>query len=171
MPPVEEIDEFDDDVSHLWDYTTDPRARRVIYSPRSSLHDGILGQSLPTSSSKPPPTPSLPQPPPTPPLPPPPPTPPLPPPIHWCWSVYSSSKKIKAPLCGARRPPSGAPWASGAPGARLGRQAPPVWRQAHFWGARRPSGTSGAPPSGAPGALLGGQAPPVWRQAPLWPAF
>ncbi|GMN71004.1 hypothetical protein TIFTF001_054561, partial [Ficus carica] len=70
----------------------------------------------PTSSSKPPPTPSLP--------PPPPPTPSLPPPIHWCWSFYSSSKKIKAsPVWGARRP-SGAPWASGAPGApRLA----PVW--------------------------------------------
>ncbi|GMN69748.1 hypothetical protein TIFTF001_038793 [Ficus carica] len=96
MPPVEEIDEFDDDVSHL---------------VRPDIE-----WTLPTSSSKPPPTPSLP---------PPPPTPSLPPPIHWCWSFYSSSKKIKAPVCGARRPPSGAPWASGAPGApRLAPGAP-----------------------------------------------
>ncbi|GMN26090.1 hypothetical protein TIFTF001_040800, partial [Ficus carica] len=50
----------------------------------------------PTSSSKPPPTPSLS-----------PPSPSLPPPIHWCWSVYSSSKKIKVLI-------------------RVGRQAP-VW--------------------------------------------
>ncbi|GMN40068.1 hypothetical protein TIFTF001_009300 [Ficus carica] len=42
-----------------------------------TLHYGSKEPSLPTSSSKPPPTPSL------------------PPPIHWCWSVYSSSKKIK----------------------------------------------------------------------------
>ncbi|GMN30764.1 hypothetical protein TIFTF001_049636 [Ficus carica] len=89
MPPVEEIDEFDDDVSHL---------------VRPDIE-----WTLPTSSSKPPLTPSLP-----------PPSPTLPPPIHWCWSVYSSSKKIKAPPVWGRRP-SGAP-ASGAPGALVGRQ-------------------------------------------------
>ncbi|GMN36319.1 hypothetical protein TIFTF001_005924 [Ficus carica] len=113
MPPVEEIDEFDDDVSHL---------------VRPDIE-----WTLPTSSSKPPPTPSL------------------PPPIHWCWSFYSSSKKIKAPVCGARRPPSGAlghpsgaPWASGAPGAP---------RLAPVWGARRTSGPPGAPRL-APGAPM-----------------
>ncbi|GMN64716.1 hypothetical protein TIFTF001_033777 [Ficus carica] len=69
MPSVEEIDEFDDDVSHL----VRPDIEWI----------------LPTSSSKPPP------PPPTPSLPPPSPSLPPPLPIHWCWSVYSSSKKIK----------------------------------------------------------------------------
>ncbi|GMN29218.1 hypothetical protein TIFTF001_046313 [Ficus carica] len=97
MPPVEEIDEFDDDVSHL---------------VRPDIE-----WTLPTSSSKPPPTPSLP---------PPPPIPPLPSPIHWCWSVYSSSKKIKAS---------------------------PVWGAMGVWGARRTSGAPGAPRL-APGAPL-----------------
>ncbi|GMN63199.1 hypothetical protein TIFTF001_032271 [Ficus carica] len=69
MPPVEEIDEFDDDVSHL--YPLPPPSRRLQAAANSVV---------------PPPSPSLV-----------PPSPSLPPllPIHWCWSVYSSSKKIK----------------------------------------------------------------------------
>ncbi|GMN73916.1 hypothetical protein TIFTF001_052273 [Ficus carica] len=42
----------------------------------------------------------------------------------------------QAPVCGARRPSSGAPWASGTPGAPC---------LAPVWGARRTSGAPGAP--------------------------
>ncbi|GMN52734.1 hypothetical protein TIFTF001_021882 [Ficus carica] len=113
MPPVEEIDEFDDDVSHL---------------VRPDIE-----WTLPTSSSKPPPTPSLPPPPPTPPLPP-------PPHIRRCRRRFIGvGVSIHLPRK-LRRPPSGAPGALLERHGRLGRQAPPVWRQAHFWGARRPSG-------------------------------
>ncbi|GMN47177.1 hypothetical protein TIFTF001_016353 [Ficus carica] len=48
MPPVKEIDEFDDDVSHLGDYTTGPRDRRVSHLALGGLHDGPEGPSCNT---------------------------------------------------------------------------------------------------------------------------
>ncbi|GMN60108.1 hypothetical protein TIFTF001_029200 [Ficus carica] len=80
MPPVEEIDEFDDDVSHL-----DTCLRNFLYTTQCAHF--LLQAATNSVIAAAPPTPPLP--------PPPPPTPPFPPPIHWCWSVYSSSKKIK----------------------------------------------------------------------------
>ncbi|GMN54678.1 hypothetical protein TIFTF001_023800 [Ficus carica] len=116
MPPVEEIDEFDDDVSHL-----DTCLRNLLYTTQCAhfLLQAATNSVIAAAAAN-----SV-----------------VAAPIHWCWSFYSSSKKIKAPVCGARRPRSGAP---GAP------------RLAPVWGARRTSGAPAAP-------SLSRQAPPIWR--------
>ncbi|GMN21418.1 hypothetical protein TIFTF001_048877 [Ficus carica] len=161
MPPVEDIDEFDDDVSHLITrrsilkpsckqvyYTTGPWARRLSYgvacttgpwARRLSYPEGgwlarravrgpvvahFLLQAATNSVIAAAAANSV-----------------VPPPIHWCWSIYSSSKKIKVPpVWGPRGPPSGARL-----GARRPSGAPGAPRLAPVWGARRTSGAPGSP--------------------------
>ncbi|GMN56026.1 hypothetical protein TIFTF001_025152 [Ficus carica] len=121
MPPVEEIDEFDDDVSHLvrpdieW---TRVDAHFLLQAATNSVIAATAANSVVAAAD------SL---------------------VLEFLFIFQENEGARvwrqaSPVWGARRPPSGARRTSKAPGAPLGHQADGL--QVHFWGARRP-------PSGA----------------------